>query len=86
MLNCYGYRHPTRGFLNGCLDAVITIMVVAAMIAYLHGVTEFKKHIAETAIVALFTIPTVAAFIYGTQFAWEVAKSGYQDHQDLTAR
>ncbi len=74
-----------RGFLNGGLEAVFTVIVVAAMIGYLHGFAEFRKHVAETAIIALFAIPTVAALVYGTQFAWEIAKSGYQDHHDLAS-
>jgi hypothetical protein len=73
----------SRGFLSAGIEAVVTIIVVAAMICYLHGFAEFRKHIAETAIIALFAIPTVAALVYGTQFAWEVAKAGYQDHESL---
>jgi hypothetical protein len=75
-----------RGFLNGSLEAIFSILTVAVMIGYLHGFKEFRKHKAETAIIALLAIPTVTALVYGTQFAWEVANTAYNDHASLALR
>ena len=73
----------SRGFFNGFLEAALSIFAVAIMTGYLRGWREFKKHLMETAIIALFAIPTVAIVVYGTQFAWEVAKAGHEDHLSL---
>lgn len=75
-----------RGFLNGCLEAVFGIAAVAAMTGYLLGLKELQKHLMETAIIALFAFGTVTLIVYGTQFAWEVAKVGYEDHQTLASK
>jgi hypothetical protein len=72
-----------RGFLNGCLEAIFGIAAVAVMTGYFLGWKELRKHWIETAIVALVAFPTVTFVIYGTQFAWEVAKVGYEDHASL---
>jgi len=73
----------SRGFLSGALEAVFGIAAVAAMTGYALGLKELQKHWVETAIIALFAIPTVTFVVYGTQFAWEVAKAGYADHLTL---
>src|ERR1035441_582409 len=75
-----------RGFLNGLLEALSSILVVAVMTGYLHWFKEFKKHLMQTAIVALVAVPTVTLIVYGTQYAWEVAKAGYIDHQGLVSK
>ncbi len=72
-----------RGFINGGLEVVLGFAVVAAMTGYALGLKEFQKHLMETAIIGLFAFGTVTMLVYGTQFAWEVAKAGYQDHSNL---
>jgi len=74
----------SRGFLSGGLEAFLGIAAVAAMTGYFLGWRELQKHWLETAIIALFAFPTVTLVVYGTQFAWEIAKAGYDDHHDLT--
>lgn len=74
----------SRGILSGAMEAVLTIVAVAVIVGYLHGFKEFKKHNRETAIIALLALPTVAALVYGPQFAWEVSKAIYIDHEDLS--
>jgi hypothetical protein len=64
----------SRGVLNGCLEAFLGIAFVAAMTGYFLGWKELKKHWLETVIIALFAFPAVSFVVYGTQFAWEVAK------------
>ncbi|HEY6377436.1 MAG TPA: hypothetical protein VIX90_18085 [Edaphobacter sp.] len=76
----------SRGVINGLFEVFLSIAAVAIMTGYFLGLKKFQKHWLETAIVALFAFPTVAFVIYGTQFAWEVAKAGYEDHEYLKAK
>jgi hypothetical protein len=73
----------TRGFLNGGLEVVLGAAAVAVMTGYFLGRNEPRKDRVETAIITLVSFATVALVIYGTQFAWEVAKVGYRDHHEL---
>jgi len=73
----------SRGFISGSLEAIFGIAAVAAMTGYLLGWKEFKKHLIETAIIALFAFATVTVVIYGTQFVWEIVKAAYIDHKML---
>jgi hypothetical protein len=75
-----------RGFLSATLEAVLSVFAVAFMAGYLHGFNGFRKHVAETAIITLFAIPTMAALVYGTQFAYELARMTYADHRMLGDR
>lgn len=72
-----------RGFFNGFLGTVLSIIAVAVMTGYLHGWKEFRKHLRETAIITLWAVPTVAFVVYGTQFAWEVVETTYDNHEAL---
>jgi hypothetical protein len=55
-------------------------------IGYLKGFTAMTNHMSETAVLAIIGVVTVVFLVYGTQFAWEVAKVGYEDHKTLAAK
>src|SRR5581483_3851872 len=42
-----------------------------------------KKHIGETAGISVLVFVTIMLLVYGTQFAVEVARVGYHDHEDV---
>ena len=76
----------SRGFTSALMEAIFGIAAVAAMTGYFLGWAELKKHWFETVIIALFALPTITFAVYGTQFAWEVARIGYEDHKGLAAK
>ena len=70
-----------RGFVSSIAVSLFCIVAVAVFIGYLQGWKAMSDHIAETAAMAVVGLVTVLLLVYGTQFAWEVAKYGYADHQ-----
>ena len=76
----------SRGFISGALETGLGITMVAAMTGYLFGLRELKKHLMETALIALFAFATVTLVVYGSQFAWEIITLTYEDHLALVAR
>lgn len=73
------------GFINSIIAAVVGLILAAIGIAFLQGLTAMRKHIVETLAMGIVGLATVLLLVYGTQFAWEVAKDGYSDHQGLAA-
>jgi hypothetical protein len=74
-----------RGFINSTIVPLLAILVVVGLIWALQGLEAMKAHIAENAAVALVAIVTVLLVVYGSQFAWEVARMTFEDHQGLVA-
>jgi len=74
-----------RGFINSILVSILALLILAILIGYLNGFKAMREHIAENAAMSIAGLVTVLLLVYGTQFAWEVAKVGYKDHQDLVA-
>lgn len=75
----------TQGFINVAVEGVSTLVVGAIMIGYLFGFKKLKEYILETIIIAIFAASTVAAVLYGSQLAWEVAKVVHLDHKNMVA-
>lgn len=74
------------GFINSLWAAVVGVILMALGIWYLQGLDAMKKHVIETAAMGILGLITVLVLVYGTQFIWEVAQFGYNDHESLVAR
>jgi hypothetical protein len=74
------------GFVNSLTAAIVGIVLTAIGIVFLQGWAAMRKHLIDTAAMGVIGLATVLLLVYGTQFAWEVAKAGYADHQELAAR
>lgn len=79
----YRVGSTSPGFFSSLLCSILGIIAFAFCIRYLQGWTAMRKHLAETAAMALASLLTVAFLVYGTQFAWQVAATGYNEHVAL---
>jgi hypothetical protein len=73
----------SNGFLSGLLVAILEVIVVLLVVGYLHGVSAMKEHWVQDAGIGLFVLLALTILVYGSQIAWEVASTGYQDHHSL---
>jgi hypothetical protein len=74
------------GFFSSILVSILGIVIFALFIGYLKGFEAMTEHTSENAALAIIGVVTVVLLVYGTQFAWEVAKVGYEDHATLAAK
>jgi hypothetical protein len=74
------------GFLNSIVVSVVGFILTFIAIGCFQGRAAMSKHLIETIAMGLVGLATVLLLVYGTQFAWEIAKAGYADHEQLTAR
>jgi hypothetical protein len=66
--------------------SVISIAGALLCIGYLYGRAAMKRHCWETAAIISVVFATVMLLVYGTQLAWEVVRSSYDDHGALVRR
>jgi hypothetical protein len=79
----YNAGSTSPGFVSSILFSLLGVVVLAIYIAHTKGKKALKQHMIESFALAVFGIITVVFVVYGTQFAWEVAKVGYEDHKTL---
>lgn len=73
------------GFINSIIVAVVGFILTLIGIGLFQGRAAMRQHAIETVAMGVIGLATVLSLVYGTQFAWEVAKAGYQDHQNLVS-
>lgn len=74
------------GFINSILLAVAIFVIGAIGYGWMRGVAAMREHIMETVAGGIVVLATSLLLVYGSEFSWEVAKSGYADHQALAAK
>jgi hypothetical protein len=72
-----------RGFINATAVTVLCILAAIVSTAFVHGLEAMWKHIAESAAIALVSLPVAILLVYGTQFIYRAAHVGYENHQSL---
>jgi len=82
----YNAGSTSPGFVSSILFSLLGVVVLAIYIAHTKGRKALKDHMIESFALAVFGIVTVVFIVYGTQFAWQVAKVGYEDHKTLAAK
>ncbi len=74
-----------NGLVSGILAVFLEAVLLLVIVGSLHGIREMTKHIIEDSCIAISIGLLLVVVIYGTQFAWEVAQTGYDDHNELVA-
>ncbi len=82
----YNAGSTSPGFVSSIFLSLFVLMIVAAYIASVDGFKAMREHFFETASLAVLALFTAILVVYGTQFAWEVASVGYEDHKVLIAQ
>jgi len=75
-----------NGFISGIITAVFSIVAVLFIVGHLHGVAKMKDHRLEDTAIGLFVLAVGIVLVYGTQFAWEVARTAFVDHASLASQ
>ena len=70
------------GFVNSITATVVGLVLATVGILYFQGLAAMRRHVIETVAMGVVCLATVVLLVYGTQFAWEVAKADEKDHQD----
>jgi hypothetical protein len=73
------------GFVNSIIAVLVSLFLGGIGIWYFQGWRAMRTHLIETIAMGIVVFFTVTFLVYGTQFAWEVAKEAYGDHQTLAA-
>lgn len=71
------------GFVNSILLVVVVFFVGAFLYGLLRGLSAMRDHMVETVLGGIVVFVTSLLLVYGTQFIWEIAKSGYAEHEQL---
>jgi hypothetical protein len=71
------------GFVSPILVSFLSIVGTILCIGFLQGIAAMKKHFWENAAITVVVFVTVMLMVYGTQFAWQVAHIGYDEHKTL---
>jgi hypothetical protein len=71
------------GFLSPVLVSLLSIVGTMFIIGYIQGLTVMKQHWIENACIGLVVLFATMILVYGPQFLWEVAKTGYEDRQSM---
>ena len=75
------------GFLNSIVETILCIVLgFVGLIFFQGGWSAVRSRIIETVAMGIVVSATALILVYGTQFAWEVVKSGYSDHETLVAK
>ncbi len=81
----YNAGSTSPGFISSILFSILGVAIVALYIAFSKGLKAMRDHVIESTAMAILGLATMAFAIYGTQFAWEVAHCGYEDHRNLVS-
>jgi hypothetical protein len=71
------------GFISPVIVSLFSIVSTMVIIGFMQGLSVMQQHWAENACIALTVLVVSMAVVYGPQFAWEVASTGYQHNQDM---
>ena len=73
------------GFVNSLAAVIVSLFLGGLGIWFIQGWPAMRTHVIETIAMGIVVLFTASFLVYGTQFAWEVVRVGYKDHQDLVA-
>jgi hypothetical protein len=76
----------SHGFFSPIAVSVFTIIASIIVIRYMHGAAAMKTRLWEDTIIALTALIVFTTLVYGPQFAWEVARTVYDEHNGLIHR
>jgi hypothetical protein len=74
------------GFVNSILLSFLGVLLFAIFIYFREGMKAMTDHAWENGLLAVLALIAGIFIVYGTQFAWEVAKVGYKDHESLATQ
>jgi hypothetical protein len=70
------------GFISPIVVSVLSALISIGLMGWLQGWAVFRRNAWENGLITLFIPTIVLILVYGPQFLWAVASTGYKEHGD----
>jgi hypothetical protein len=74
------------GFFSPVIVSILCVLGTLLCIRFLQGREAMLKHWSENAAITALVTIVVLLVVYGPQFAWQLVRTIYDDHQSLVAQ